>query len=282
MPQEDGRRLSWGPVIEGTVAAWRVANPTALCANLEGRKDVGDDDIGALVGVKALNLSGCTSVTDGVFAALPGLRVLDLSGCTQVTDAAFVHLGGVRELNLGNCTQDTLTDAALTPLHSLKALDLSFSALEKLGDGGMARVGGTLAWLRCEGASLPTLTGTALGYLHHLQHLSLTLPDTAPTAFTDAHFAALAKAPLKSLCLWNTQSATGITDKTLGALPGLKSLELSFRAYKGQALFPPRSRFTRAAFSAQRGRLERLALRGEVPDVLKEAARGAYLRVSQG
>jgi len=176
------------------------------------------------------------------------------------------------------CTQNSLTDGAFSNLKNLKALDLSFCALDALGDTGLARVGSSLLWLRAEGISLPTFTGQSFNYLPSLRTLSLTLPESSPLAFSDCHFSHLHRAPLTSLTLWNVQSAVGVSDRAFAALGGLKELELSFRPFQGEG--PPlRSRFTRFSFVSQKDNLERLALHGDVPESIREAARAANLKI---
>ena len=47
----------FGPVIEGSLAAWRAAHPEALTASVRGRSDLTDADFASLRGIKALDMS---------------------------------------------------------------------------------------------------------------------------------------------------------------------------------------------------------------------------------
>ena len=285
MPQSDGRMLQWGPVIEGSVAAWRLAHPAARIANLAGRQDISDADLHSLKGVLALCLAGCSQapLTDAALAVCgPGLRALDVSGCEQLSSAALQHCSSaLRELCCAYCSG--LGDAAFASLKGLRALDASFCAQPELGNTALAHVGDTLQWLCLEGCTQSSLSGTYFSYLPRLQHLSFSLQERAPSAFCDAHFARFEGGPLRSLCMWNAQAAGSrcITDAAFrGGLAGLHTLELSFRAGGGGGGGGGSGlAVTRAAFAAQKGRLRRLFMSGSVPEVLKDAARAAGLEV---
>jgi hypothetical protein len=276
MPQSDGRRLSWGPVIEGSLEAWRLAHPAALVANLEGRTDIGDEDLAFLGGVIALNISGCSQarLTDSAFASGlgEGLRALDCTGCTQLTNATLASLGPqLRELALGYCSQASISDAGFAGLKRLRALDLSYCTQDTLTNTALAHVGETLLWLNLEGCMQPSLSGNLFSYLHRLTHLALSVREGG--AYTDAHFSAFEGMRLRSLTLWNAQAGSRLTDRTFHSLAGLETLELSFRAgAAGPAV-------SRAAFSSHKGRLKRLFMHGAVPEVFKDAARSAGLEI---
>jgi hypothetical protein len=115
--------MDFGERIEGSLAAWRAANPDANTARVNGRHDVDDDACEHLRGVRALNIAGCTAVTDAGFAHLGAVEVLVMSGLTRVTDAGLRHLTRVRKLVLKNCTG--VSDAAFAPLRAtLYSLDV--------------------------------------------------------------------------------------------------------------------------------------------------------------
>ncbi len=121
---------SFGPRIEGPIAAWRAANPTALVANVEGRKDLTDADFVHLRGIRYLKMRDCNrrTITDAAFANLPGIHTLDMSKCDQstITDAAFVNLRGIHTLNMSQCDQRTITDAAFANLRGIHTLDMGW------------------------------------------------------------------------------------------------------------------------------------------------------------
>ena len=287
MPQADGRRMSWGPVIEGSVAAWRTAHPRAVLANLEGRRDVTDSDVALLAGVLALNVSGCSGLSERAFEGCDtgsGLVVLDCSGCTAFTAATLARCGGgvLRELNMSYCSNPALGgEGALAPLRGLVALDASFCSQASLTSATLAPLGEGLLWLSLQGCGQAGLTGALCSYLPRLRHLALTLQEGA---YAEAHFARFEGSALRSLSLWNAQAAAGaraLTDATFGrALAGLEELALSFRAgSEGGAVQAPWAGLSRGAFAAFRGRLRRLCMTGAVPEVFKDAARAAALEV---
>jgi hypothetical protein len=50
----------FGPVLQGSLPAWRAAHPTALVANVSGRRDLQDADFACLQGIRALDMSSCS------------------------------------------------------------------------------------------------------------------------------------------------------------------------------------------------------------------------------
>ena len=151
-PWEDAKT-----VIKGSLAAWRLCFPRALCANVaQGagglrRTPVVDADFVHLEGLRKLNLAGCTSVTDAAFAHLRGIHTLDMSSCCQagVTDAAFAHLRGISILDVSFCVQASITGEGFAPLRGIEAL--SMEDCSKSCIAAARRLG------------LPVLTNDALG-----------------------------------------------------------------------------------------------------------------------
>jgi len=78
---------SWnfGPPIVGPLSVWRAANPTALVANINGRRDLCDADFAHLKGIKVLSMVDCDqpAITDVAFGYLAGIHTLRMWGCAQ-------------------------------------------------------------------------------------------------------------------------------------------------------------------------------------------------------
>ena len=113
MPLDAGGNPDFGPMIQGSLAAWRATHPNALLANVCGREDLTDSDFAYLRGIKALGMNGCNqpTITDAAFVHLAGIHTLFMGYCDQptITDAAFVHLAGIHTLDMSFCTQPTIT-----------------------------------------------------------------------------------------------------------------------------------------------------------------------------
>ena len=128
MPPMKPYDYGFGLRIVGPLAAWRVANPGALVANVFARGDLTNADFVHMAGIKALDMRYCTNpgLTDAAFVHLRGLHTLWMWRCNQasITDAAFAHLHGLHTLSISRCYQSTITDAAFTHLRGIQVMDM--------------------------------------------------------------------------------------------------------------------------------------------------------------
>ena len=158
--------VNFGPIIDGSVAAWRAANPDALAANLSNRNDITDDDFQHLRELRALNMSGCRqpTITDAAFAHLRGVHTLWMGSCNQptITDAAFAHLAGIHELSMFRCRQ--ITDAAFANLRGIHTLDMAHCNQPTITDAAFENLEG-IHTLNMVGCNQQTITSNGIGYL---------------------------------------------------------------------------------------------------------------------
>jgi hypothetical protein len=127
--------------------------------------------------------------------SLPKLEDCDLAEIDGLDDIALVHLGAIptlKKLEMGDAQVTAAGLKALVPLKELTSLGLGWAT--KLDDGCVAH----------------------LAKMSKLEFLNL-----SGTKVTDAAVPYLAKLPLKELRL----NATGVGDKGIAALAGVKSLE---------------------------------------------------------
>ncbi len=78
MPLDEAGEPDFGPVVRGSLAAWRAANPVALVANVSERMDLTNSDLVSLCGLRALSMNW---VQEGI------------------TDAALFHLRRIHTLS---------------------------------------------------------------------------------------------------------------------------------------------------------------------------------------
>ena len=109
MPVGADGRLDFGPLIKGPLCLWRAANPMAIVANVEGRRDLTDADFAYFRGIRALNMSNCYrhTITNAAFGNLSGIHTLSMGCCNQgtITDAAFANLTGIQALHICACAE---------------------------------------------------------------------------------------------------------------------------------------------------------------------------------
>jgi len=157
MPLGLDGRPSFGPVIQGSLAQWRAANPGALVANVAHRVDLTDADFVHFRGIRALSMWGCTQegITDAAFEHLKGIHTLHMGGCSQagITSAAFAHLRGIHTLDMSGCTQRTITDAAFAHLGGINTLTMNGCIQDTITDAAFAKLAGIHS-LRMDGRSL--------------------------------------------------------------------------------------------------------------------------------
>ena len=119
MPREVNFDGGFGPLIKGSLAAWRATNPIAQVANVCLRTDLTDADFVHLAGIKALRMTCCdqATITDAAFVHLRGIHTLCMYSCNRatITGATFANLRGVRELGLFDCSPAAF--AAACALH---------------------------------------------------------------------------------------------------------------------------------------------------------------------
>ena len=75
----------FGPVIQGSLAAWRASHPHAKAANVSWRRDLLDADLAALRGLRAVKVQGCPTLTDAAIVHLAGVHTLDMSWCRRAS-----------------------------------------------------------------------------------------------------------------------------------------------------------------------------------------------------
>jgi len=173
----------FGPRIEGSLAEWRAANPTALEANVAGRHDLTDTDFAHLAGIKALNMAHTRGLTDAAFVHLRGIHTLSMYDCPWVSDMAFWWLRGIHTLYMWDCHQITgygfqwlcgihslyinncsgVQDAAFVHLRGINML--AMIGCQQITDAGLAHLKGisTLAMNEC------TQKGITVAGLRHLR-----------------------------------------------------------------------------------------------------------------
>ncbi len=108
--------------IRGSLAAWRACFPSAVAANVGGRRDLRDADFVHLAGIKVLVMWGCDGITDAGLAHLTGIHTLDMGYCYGITDAGLAHLTGIHTLSMSRCHR--ITDAGLAHLTGIRQLTM--------------------------------------------------------------------------------------------------------------------------------------------------------------
>ena len=194
--------------ISGSLAAWRACFPGAVAANVEGRRDLRDEDFVHLAGVKVLNMSGCNRITNAGLAHLTGVYTLDMGGCVGITDAGLAHLTGIHMLNMSGCTG--ITNSGLSYLTGIHTLNVGY--LARITDAGLAHLAGihTLDMGGCTGitdAGLAHLTGIHTLYMGGCHGI------------TDAGLA-----HLTGIHTLHMRECSGITDAGLAHLTGIRQL----------------------------------------------------------
>jgi hypothetical protein len=210
-PQRAYGEADCGPRIEGSLAAWRAANPDAEVAHVMFRHDLTDADFVHLAGVGALLMPGCSGITDAGLAHLAGIRMLDMSDCSGITDAGLAHLAGIHALHMYGCRR--ITDAGLAHLTGIHTLNMS--SCTGITDAGLAHLTGihTLNMGGC-----PGITDAGLAHLTGIHTLRIMMC----TGITDAGLA-----HLTSIDTLDMSGCTGITDAGLAHLCGIGTLDMS-------------------------------------------------------
>ena len=219
MPMNEHGGLNFGPVIVGSLAAWRAANPSALVASVEGREDLTDADFVHLRGLRGLDMSRCSqaTITDAAFAHLRGIHTLDMSYQKGITDAAFVHLRGIHTLIMHKCRH--ITDAAFVHLRGIHTLNMSWCNQESITDAAFEHLRGihTLDMSFC---CQESITGASFVHLRGIHTLNMSCTLVAGAVFE--HLAGIQRlfvAGCNNLC---------ITDAALAHLRGIHTLDIGY------------------------------------------------------
>ena len=168
---EEGKE-SFGPRIEGPLAAWRAAHPGALVADVRAvaLRGLGNALAFAARGghgetTAELTTRGAdTAWAHGGFvmplkedgnsdfgphivgplaawrAAHPGALVANVAWRRDLVDADFMHLAGVEALNMAHCDQPGITDAAFTHLRGIHTLDMRGCSQPGITDAAFAHL----------------------------------------------------------------------------------------------------------------------------------------------
>lgn len=226
LPLDEDGKPDFGPVIEGSLAEWRAANPGALVANVSNRVSLCDEDFAHLVGVKALDISREGKdirvnflgpqrfITDAAFVHLAGIHTLKMCGQSSITDAAFMYLAGIHTLDMSNCNQVTISDAAFAHLHGIHTLDMAQCNQPTITDAAFAHLQGIHTLNIC---SQPNISNAAFAHLRGIHTLKMGGCNT----ITDAAFFYLAGI--------NTLEISGckhISDAAFAHLSGIHTLEM--------------------------------------------------------